>query len=160
MALGTSAYRLDAFPLYEPAERSYAPERENVRAIRTDGARQSALNASVLITAAKLAAVVLVVVAALSLARIAITSAAVSTMIESDTISAQIEEARTTGVGLEMEQSVLTSPSALKSAVKSLGMVAPAEVGTIVLDPDVVALDESGALSLSGSVKNVAQAKG
>ena len=160
MALGTSAYRLDAFPLYEPEERSSYSERANVRAVRTGGARQADENTSLLITAAKLAAVVLVVVAVLGFARIALTSAAVATLIESDAISSQIEEARATGVSLEMEQSVLTSPTALKGAVKRLGMVAPAEVGTIDLGVDVVALDEEGSLSLSGSVKNVTQAKG
>ena len=160
MASGTTAYRLDAFPLYEPEERSSYSERANVRAMRTGGARQSDANASILVTAAKLAAVLLVVVAVLGFARIALTSAAVSTLIESDAVASQIEEARAAGVSLEMEQSVLTSPTALKSAVKRLGMVAPAEVGTIDLGVDVVALDAEGSLSLSESVKNVTQAQG
>ena len=160
MALGTSAYRLDAFPLYEPQERSSRSERADVRAVRTGDGRRADANASLLVTAAKLAAVVLVVVTMLGFARIALTSAAVATLIESDAISSQIEEARSTGVSLEMEQSVLTSPTSLKSAVKRLGMVAPAEVGTINLGVDVVALDAEGSLSLSESVKNVTQAQG
>lgn len=158
MATGTSAYRLDAFPVYEPAPRERSV-RENVRAVRTGGARQTNANTSLLITAARLAAVVLVVVAVLALARISLTSAAVATMIESDTLSAQIEEARSTGVSLEMQQSVLASPSNIKQAVKRLGMVAPGEAETVALDPDVVAFDEQGSLSLSETVKNVVRAQ-
>ena len=97
----------------------------------------------------------LVVVAALSFARIALTNAAVTTMIESDAISSQITEARAAGVELEMKQSVLTSPKAINSAAKRLYMDAPGAVGTIVLEPDVVAYSETDGLSLSESVKNV-----
>ena len=102
-----------------------------------------------------MAAIVLVVVAALCFARIALTNATVSTMIESDALSAQISEARSTGTSLEMEQSTLSNTAAINSAAKRLGMTAPYEVGTIALSPDVVATDANGSLSLSGTVKNV-----
>lgn len=158
MANTTSAYRLDAFPLHEPAPRTER-ERVDVRALRVGGTSQASTITPQLIAVARMAAVVIAVVAILCFARIALTSAAVSTMMESDTISAQIDEARASGVSLEMQQSVLTSPSALKSAVKRLGMVQPYDVGTIVLDPDIVALDADGNLSLSDSVKNVVRAQ-
>ena len=150
MASNNLAYQLDAY-------QSYAPERErsNVRALRTGTRQDKSANAALLVTAAKLAAVVLVFVAALCFARIALTNAAVTTMIESDALSSQIAEARSSGVGLEMEQSVLASTSALNAAVKRLGMAAPGYVGTIALEPDVVATDANGALLLSDSVKNV-----
>lgn len=157
MASGNLAYQLDAYP-------NLAPERERggMRAVRTGTRQQEQRNAqaALLVTAAKLAAVVLVLVAALSFARIALTNAAVTTMIESDALSAQIAEARSSGVSLEMEQSVLSSKSALNGAVKRLGMAAPATIGSITLDPDVVALDAQGNLSLSGSVKNVVGTQG
>ena len=102
----------------------------------------------------------LVVVAALSFARIALTSATVSTMMESDAISSQIQTARASGVSLEMEQSVLSNPSAIKVAAKKLGMAAPFEVGVISLDPDVVSVNASGDLSLAGTVKNFVAAQG
>ena len=153
MALAEPAYRLDSYPEYlrEPAAKP------DVRAHRgPDGAAVS----SALVTAAKMAAVVLVVVAALAFARIALTSATVSTLIESDALSSQIQTARSTGVGLEMEQSVLANPSAVKAAAKKLGMAAPAEVGVIALTPDVVAVDAAGDLSLSKTVKNLAGIQG
>lgn len=156
MADAARAYRFDAHPDFAPERAS----RPGVRAVRTGAAREADASASLLVTAAKLAAVVLVFVAVLSFARIALTNAAVTTMIESDVLSAQIAEARSSGVGLEMEQSVLSSTSALNAAVKRLGMAAPGFIGSITLDPDVVALDANGDLSLSGSVKNVVGARG
>ena len=162
MARGNLAYDLNAYPAFAPAsapERDQRQQRASVRAVRT-GERTQADSSAILVTAAKLAAVVFVFVAALCFARIALTNAAVTTMIESDKLSAQITEARSSGVGLEMEQSVLSSNSALAAAVKRLGMAAPAEIGSIALDPDVVALDADGALSLSGSVENVVRNAG
>ena len=154
MAMGSSAYRLDALSAYEPAPRAQT-RRADVRAMRTSGSSQASSQTPIIVTAARLVAVVLVVVAIIGMARIALTSAAVATMIESDSISAQIEEARTVGTSLEMQQSVLTSPTNIKQAVKRLGMEAPGEPEIINLDPDIVAVDSEGTLSLSDSVKNV-----
>ena len=152
MANAQRAYlNVNAFPTYEPGRnRASQPE---VRVVRGGAATKQ--NVGILVEIAKMAAIVLVVVAALCFARIALTNATVATMIESDSISAQISEARSAGTSLEMEQSTLSSTSALSSAVKRLNMYAPAEVGTIQLPADVVATDANGALSLSGTVKNV-----
>lgn len=157
MAYGARAYQLDAYPAHAP-ERA---RRADVRAVRTGSraAEASEARGALLVTAAKLAAVVFVFVAVLCFGRIALTNAAVTTMIQSDVLSAQITEARTSGVSLEMEQSVLSSKSALNAAVKRLGMAAPAAIGSLELPPDVVALDANGSLSLSGSVKNLVGAQ-
>lgn len=144
-------FNLDTFPTYEPGM-SRAP-RPDVRVVRGGAADQPKTNT--LVELAKMAAIVLVVVAALCFARIALTNATVSTMIESDALSSQISDARSTGTSLEMEQSTLSSTTALSSAVKRLGMAAPGEVGSIQLDPDVVATDADGTLLFSDSVKNV-----
>ena len=158
MNTGTSAYRLDALGAYELAPRTQ-PRRADVRAVRTNGPSRASEQTPLIITAARLAAVVLVVVAVLGMARIALTSATVTTLIESDTLSAQIDEARTTGTSLEMQQSVLSSPTSIKQAIKRLGMVPAGEAEVIALEPDIVAVDEEGTLSLSDSVKNVVQAQ-
>jgi cell division protein FtsL len=132
---------------------------DGIRAIRTGGATEKS-STPLLITAAKMAAIVLVVVAVLAFARIALTSATVTTLIESDAISTQIQTARSTGVSLEMEQSVLANSSAIKASAKKLGMAAPGEIGVIALTPDVVAVDANGDLSLSDSVKNLVEVQG
>lgn len=151
MAQAAPAYRYNAYPDY--VEQGFSAS--DVRAMRTGGIRDTQPQSSLLVTIGKLAAIVIVVVAALSFARIALTNAAVTTMIESDTLSAQISEARATGVELEMKQSVLTSPAAINSAAKRLRMDPPGAVGTIVLEPDVVAYSQDEGLSLSETVKNV-----
>ena len=151
MANAQRAYRLDAFPMYEPGRARSS--KSDVRVVRGGANAQPKVN--ILVEIAKMAAIVLVVVAALCFARIALTNATVSTMIESDALSAQISEARSTGTSLEMEQSTLSNTAAINSAAKRLGMTAPYEVGTIALSPDVVATDANGSLSLSGTVKNV-----
>ena len=151
MANAQQAYRLDAFPMYEPG--SARAQQPDVRVVRGGAASRPSVN--MLIELAKMAAIVLVVIAALCFARIALTNATVSTMIESDAISAEISQARSTGTSLEMEQSTLSNTAAINSAAKRLGMAAPAEVGTIALSPDVVATDDTGALSFSDTVKNV-----
>ena len=152
MAEAARAYQQTALPKYAP-ERQFSAS--DVRAVRSSGAPQQEAQSSLLVTIGKLAAIVIVLVAALSFARIALTNAAVTTLIESDALAAQISEARTSGVSLEMQQSVLSSPNAINSAAKRLSMAAPYEVETIVLDPDIVSYDADGTLSLSGSVKNV-----
>ena len=151
MANAQQAYRLDAFPMYEPGRARSS--QSDMRVVRGGANAQPSVN--ILVEIAKMAAIVLVVVAALCFARIALTNATVSTMIESDALSAQISEARSTGTSLEMEQSTLSNTAAINSAAKRLGMTAPYEVGTIALSPDVVATDANGSLSLSGTVKNV-----
>ena len=151
MANAQQAYRLDTFPMYEPGRARSS--QSDMRVVRGGANAQPSVN--ILVEIAKMAAIVLVVVAALCFARIALTNATVTTMIESDALSAQISEARSTGTSLEMEQSTLSNTAAINSAAKRLGMTAPYEVGTIALSPDVVATDANGSLSLSGTVKNV-----
>lgn len=132
-------------------ERSLRVERTG-----SHGERQSSL----LMTAAIMAAIVLVVIAALSFARISLMNATVTTLIEADALSGQIETARSEGVSLEMEQSVLSNTYAINAAAKRLGMAEPYEVGVIALSPDVVAVNEDGALSLATSLKTLAQTQG
>lgn len=157
MASAAPAYRYDAYPDFEYERPS---RQSDIRAIRTGGVRAEQPSPSVLVTIAKMAAVVFVVAAALCFGRIALTNATVTTLIESDALSTQISEARSTGISLEMEQSVLSSPSAIKAGVKRLNMAAPAYVETIALDPDVVAVTDAGELSLSDTVKNLVEIRG
>lgn len=148
MAYGNAAYRYDTYPDYAPS-----PARPDVRVVR--GGASEEKPKSLFVTAATMLAVVMVVFTVLCFARIVLTNETVTTLIQSDSLSSQIAEARSTGVSLEMEQSVLSNPSAIKASAKSLGMTTPAEVGTIALTPDVVAVNGDGQLSLSDTVKNV-----
>lgn len=147
---GNLALDMGVAPARQPQRRG-----ADVRVIRPAHNTQTVQQPSLLVTAAKMMAVFIVVVCALSFVRIILTNQAVTTMIESDTLSAQITDARAEGVTLEMEQSVLSNPSAIKDQAKKLSMKAPEEVSTISLAPDVVAIENGKKLSLSGTIKNV-----
>ncbi|MBQ3300704.1 MAG: cell division protein FtsL [Eggerthellaceae bacterium] len=153
MASAQPAYRFGAYPDFAP-ERYDAPDVRVVRGRKTRAEQPS--TAPSLITLVKMAAILLVVVAVLACARITLTSASVTTMIESNAISANIAEARTMGTNLEVAQSAYTSPQNLAAAAKRLGMAAPFEVETIALEKDVVAVNADGDLSISDTIKNVA----
>lgn len=160
MATAQHAYRLDTHPDRAPERSRNTTPRVVVTGGRQRQAQQEqAAATSMAIVIAKVAAVLIVVIAALAFGRIALQSAAVTTLIEADAYSTQIAEARSVGVSLEMEQSVLSNTYAINAAAKRLGMSAPVEVGTLALSPDVVVTDADGALSLSGSAQVLAETK-
>ena len=118
---------------------SYYPERapersprERISVVPGRGTRtQTPTLPSNVVFLAKAAAVVLLVVSLVGFARIGLMSATISTT---------------------MQSSQLTNPTKVKQQAGKLGMAAPETTGVITLDKDVVATDESGALSLSKSV--------
>lgn len=150
--------RMSMRPIFGSAAPELQPEyRSDVHVVRTGRSLQTQQQPSLLPTLVKMAAVVIVTIAILSFARIMLTSNAVVTMIENESLSSQITEARSTGISLEMEQSVLKNPSAIRAQAKQMNMVAPLSATTITLKPDIVAIESGDTLSLSGTIKNVVQ---
>mgnify|MGYP007042234648 CR=1 FL=1 len=105
---------------------------------------------------AKAAAVVLLVVSLVGFARIGLMSATISTTMQSSQLTSQISDARSSGAALEVSQSTLSNPTKVKQQAGKAGHGRPRDHGVITLDKDVVATDESGALSLSKSVARAA----
>ena len=139
---------------------SYYPERapersprERISVVPGRGPRtQTPTLPSNVVFLAKAAAVVLLVVSLVGFARIGLMSATISTTMQSSQLTSQISDARSSGAALEVSQSTLSNPTKVKQQAGKLGMAAPETTGVITLDKDVVATDESGALSLSKSV--------
>lgn len=139
---------------------SYYPERapersprERISVVPGRGTRtQTPTLPSNVVFLAKAAAVVLLVVSLVGFARIGLMSATISTTMQSSQLTSQISDARCSGAALEVSQSTLSNPTKVKQQAGKLGMAAPETTGVITLDKDVVATDESGALSLSKSV--------
>ena len=139
---------------------SYYPERapersprERISVVPGRGTRtQTPTLPSNVVFLAKAAAVVLLVVSFVGFARIGLMSATISTTMQSSQLTSQISDARSSGAALEVSQSTLSNPTKVKQQAGKLGMAAPETTGVITLDKDVVATDESGALSLSKSV--------
>ena len=146
---------MSAVPAYShyPERAAERDSRERISVLPGRGVRTqpSSLSPSVVL-AAKAVAVVLVVLSIVAFARIGLVSAAFSASAQSAQLSAQISEARATGSSLEVSQSTLSNPTKLKQQAADLDMAAPASVGVIELEEDVVTADDDGALSLSGSV--------
>lgn len=101
---------------------------------------------------ARVAVAVACVVALLACVRVALSATSVNTSIATSQLSSQIEAARSAGNDLEVQQSRLANSSHIKLEAMSLGMAAPAETTALVLPEDIVAVDEAGNLSLSGSI--------
>lgn len=139
---------------YAPAPRQKPARSPRVDVVHGTGSapQTSPLSSSALFLA-KTVAVVLAVVAVLGIARIALTSAAVSATLSNQELSSQIETARKEGSQLEVAQSSLSNPSRVKMEAGALGMTAPVITYTVTLDQDVVAVDAAGNLSLSESVR-------
>ena len=139
---------------------SYYPERapersprERISVVPGRGTRtQTPTLPSNVVFLGKAAAVVLLVVSLVGFARIGLMSATISTTMQSSQLTSQISDARSSGAALEVSQSTLSNPTKVKQQAGKLGMAAPETTGVITLDKDVVATDESGALSLSKSV--------
>ena len=139
---------------------SYYPERapersprERISVVPGRGTRtQTPTLPSNVVFLAKAAAVVLLVVSLVGFARIGLMSATISTTMQSSQLTSQIRDARSSGAALDVSQSTLSNPTKVKQQAGKLGMAAPETTGVITLDKDVVATDESGALSLSKSV--------
>lgn len=109
----------------------------------------------VVLFAARAFMITLAVFGIVACARIGFASATVTTSLETERLSAQVESVRSGSVHLEVTESALGNPTAVKeTAVKQLGMAAPEEVGKLTLSEDVVAFDDAGNLSLARSLSN------
>ena len=153
---------MSAQPAYSQyPERSFerAP-RERIDVVVGRGSRTQAPTLSPgIVFLAKMAAVVLVAVAIVAFARIGLASATLSAPMQANELSQQIGDARSQGAQLEVSQSALSNPTTVKQRAGKLGMAAPESSGVIELEEDVVATDDSGALSLSQSVENASGSK-
>ena len=156
---GASAYRMSAYPAYEPARHA----RPDVRVVpgtrtRTSNRPQTVSASAGLLV--KLVVVMMIVAVAVGVACISLKSATSAVLADSSAIEASMSDMKSDSVTVEVQNSARASSGNIQAAAHKLGMGSPYEVGLITLDKDVVALDTSGALSLSGSIRNVAEAQG
>jgi len=151
MAGAAPAYR------YDYPERP-APQFPRVRVIPGDGQQGRTKGLSpTLVAFARISAIVLVVFALLGFFRVGLASATVTTALSAEEVSAKIESARSLGNELEVREGYLSNPTYLKVEASKLHMGAGEAPVTITLPEDMVKTDEAGALSLSLSLRAVAQ---
>ena len=83
-------------------------------------------------------------------------SAAYSTASQASDLRTQIADARTTGESLAVQESLLSSPSNIRTqADEKLKMQAGVSSETITLSVDPVSIDSAGNLSFAGSVSRI-----
>lgn len=168
---GSAARDLSAPPAPERFRSTPRPERthsrpaaprQQVRVVRGSGTVSAPRTAPAFSVgrAVAFAVAALVVVAVAACIRLALSSAAIATSLDSQQISNSIQDVRTASTSLEIEQSTLANPARISAEAKRLGMAAPSSVGVIELAPDVVVLDGDGALSLSQSVDSLIAIEG
>lgn len=139
---------------YQYPERSVeqAP-RPRVRVVPGQGTQAAPSTVPVsVVFLAKAVAAVLIVLSLIAVVRIGLTSATITTSLQSQKISSQLATARSEGSSLEVSQSSLSNPTRVKAEANRLGMSVPETVAIIDLPQDVVSTDGSGNLSLSQSV--------
>lgn len=107
---------------------------------------------SSIIGAAKAVVVVALVIAMVCCVRVGLSAASITASIEANRLSTQIENARSYGSDLEVQQSRLSNSTHIRVEAASLGVTPPEKTVAVVLGADVVATDEAGNLSLSGSI--------
>ena len=107
---------------------------------------------SSIIGAAKAVVVVALVIAMVCCVRVGLSAASITASIEANRLSTQIENARSYGSDLEVQQSRLSTSTHIRVEAASLGVTPPEKTVAVVLGADVVATDEAGNLSLSGSI--------
>ena len=107
---------------------------------------------SSIIGAAKAVVVVALVIVMVCCVRVGLSAASITTSIEANRLSTQIENARSYGSDLEVQQSRLSNSTHIRVEAASLGVTPPEKTVAVVLGADVVATDETGNLSLSGSI--------
>jgi len=142
---------------YDYPER-LAPQSPHVRVIPGDGQQGHTRSLSpTLIAFARVLTIVLVVAAVLAVLRIGLASATVTTAVKAEKVSTQIENTRASNEELETRERQLSNPAYLKIEASKLHMGAGEAPVTITLPEDMVKTDETGALSLSLSLRAVAQ---
>ena len=103
-----------------------------------------------------MALAVCIAVAVVSLVRVQLTAMATETTIDQQKLSAQVSQLLSDNANLELQKSTLLAPASLKNSASQLGMHEAASVETITVPADVVAYNDDGSLSLSGTLERAA----
>ncbi len=151
---GMPAYRYD-HAMAQPSR--YGQPAPSVRVVR--GRKHSAYPtlSDFPILLIKVGVALLAVFLVIGFVRVALASAAYSTASEASSLRAQISDARTTGESLAVQESLLSSPSNIRTeAGNRLSMTSGSATETMTLSVDPVAIDSDGNLSLAQSVARLA----
>jgi len=108
-------------------------------------------------TCLKIAIAAILFIAVIGVCRVWFTSQTVSTLESSETLDTQIEQARSLGDDLEVQQTVLSNPTRIQAyAADTLGMVHTGQAAEYIdMSDGALAVDSNGDLSLAGSLSTI-----
>ncbi len=104
------------------------------------------------------AALIIVAIALIGFVYVSLYAETVEVEVVNQEYTDAISTASDTSKILEVQQTVYSKASYIRSSAVVLGMLDPESTEALVLDPDTVATDDDGNLSLSLSVERVTQA--
>lgn len=149
---GAPAYRLDTAVQQPVRERAVPP----VRVVPGQKQRHAGLT-DFHVVVVKAIVAILAVVLCIGFIQVGLASAAYSAASASSELRSEISTMRSEGQSLAVQKSLIATPSNLRSvAANELNMAAPGAAATLSLDPDVLAFDSAGNLSLVGSISHAA----
>ena len=150
---GAPAYRFDTAVQQPVRERVQPP----VRVVPGRKQEKHAGLSDLHVLVVKVVVAVLAVVLCIGFIQVGLASAAYSAASASSELRSEIATMRSEGQSLAVQKSLIASPSNLRTiAADELKMAAPATTATLTLEPDVVAFDSAGNLSLTGSIAQAA----
>lgn len=103
------------------------------------------------------AIVLTVVVTLFALLHVTLDNAAVTLSLNAQQISTQISDAKHEATNLQVQASSLANPQRIKTAAAELGMSSASNATVIYLSKDIVSTNAAGNLSLSQSMRVVAE---
>lgn len=149
---GVPAYRYDhgsAQPYRQPAP--------SVRVVPGSKHTSNPVLSDFAIAGIKILIACLLVFLVIGFVRVGLASAAYTTASEANDLQTQVSDARTTAESLAVQESLLSSPSNIRTqADEKLHMSSGISSETITLPVDPVAIDSAGNLSFAGSVSRIA----
>lgn len=160
--MANTARRIDYYGSAAPVR---TPQRSTQRRTRPDikvvpGRKvEVATLPPVLVNAFKFALAIVMVMIAVCAVRVWLSAATVQSLQNVESLQGSIEQAYAAGDELEIEHSVLASPSRIQAKAKALGMGSPEQRTYIEVSlPAQIATNAYGTASISGTVKNIEDA--
>lgn len=148
-------------PVSVPKTQKAAPKERNMHAVQGDITARSNMKTAamspMIVTLAKVAAVLVVLVAVLAFIRVGMTSATVSNGLASQEISKAIDGELVSKNALEVQDSSLANSGRIRQVASQYSLVVPSAIQVFDIGQDVLAYDDNNHVSLVESLDRAAK---
>lgn len=148
-------------PVSVPKTQKAAPKERSMHAVQGDITARSNMKTAamspMIVTLAKVAAVLVVLVAVLAFIRVGMTSATVSNGLASQEISKAIDGELVSKNALEVQDSSLANSGRIRQVASQYSLIAPSTITVFDIGQDVLAYDDNNHVSLVESLDRAAK---